>query len=563
MIISGGSRRGAVWFSQHFVKTEQGQTVSFPEVRGLAGDNIPYWFAQMRAMAMGTKCDNFFYHSNINPREDEHLTEEQWEKATDALEHALGLDGHARFVVEHTKNGREHRHIVWSRVDPDTMTAVSDSKTYAIHMRTADALEKEFGHEATPRGRGGDGPNPKNHEVFRGKESGISPYDVKAEITALYRESDTGPAFAAALAEHDYILTTGRRGFLVVDRAGDEHLLARRVAGAKTADIEARLATIDREALPSLEEARKLVRERTAKREADPTPEQPGAVAPGKRTDPRAFELLAEELVHAVKQEAWPKDPLPADIPAPSPEPSTFGHFVREAVTVAEDAAPAVIAATEAMHGQELHPQELSEGLTAFARFAQKLKGALGIGGHDPTAAESIDPLRAGPRPPMAAALEFPAVWDVPGPQPPRSYPVAPDTAQTASGVVPGAEPTEFERLTTARTDALRASGGDGHFFAEGVDWLAGKVHHWSEPPPTDRALTPFDRATQETTQALRDNGGEPYTEAGESFWKRSIALLAEARERLTERLKEPLQAFAERILRNRNNDQNDHGRER
>jgi hypothetical protein len=269
VIIGGGSRRGAKWFATHLMRNDEGQLVRLAESRGLAGYDISGWFRQMEAVSFGSRAENYFYHANINPRDDEPLTEAQWGEAIDRLEHNLGLDGHSRFVVEHEKNGRTHRHVFWSRIDPDTMTAVSDSKTYRIHERTADELEKAFGHEPTPRGRGPEGRNPHNWEVFRGQKTGINPYDVGAELTLLWRQADSGPAFAAALEPHDYILAKGRRGLCVVDPAGKEHSLARRIEGARKKDIDARMEGIDREALPSVEVARAMARERAAGRRKD------------------------------------------------------------------------------------------------------------------------------------------------------------------------------------------------------------------------------------------------------------------------------------------------------
>lgn len=65
----------------------------------------------------------------------------------DQLEQNLGLTDHARFQVEHEKNGRTHRHIVWSRVDLDTMNLASDSFTYLAPDKTRVELEREFSHE--------------------------------------------------------------------------------------------------------------------------------------------------------------------------------------------------------------------------------------------------------------------------------------------------------------------------------------------------------------------------------------------------------------------------------
>jgi hypothetical protein len=434
MIISGGSRRGAGWFAEHFMKTEQGQTVSLPEVRGLAGDNIPYWFAQMRALSLGTKCDNFFYHANINPRDDEVLTPEQWEQATDALEHALGLDGHARFVVEHEKHGRVHRHVVWSRVDPDTMTAVSDSKTYGIHMRTADALEKEFGHEATPRGPGVKGKNPKNYEVFRGQESGISPYDVKTQITQMWERADSGRAFVASLEEHGFILARGRRGFVVVDAEADDHLLSRRIPHTRKAHIDARLADVDITALPSVEEARVLARQRGERKPQEEREEQ----KPEAGALPDHFAEQVQEAIHEVKELLSGKEEPSPPCRPPTPEPSAFDRFTQELVRDAREAAPVAAEFIDAAAAS-------APALPAFERFVQGSKEALRTGG------EALF---------IAASL----AW------------LARKLGQSFLGTPPPAEHlTPFESFAEKTKEAMRANGGEPApgFWQRGVDMLA------------------------------------------------------------------------------------------
>jgi hypothetical protein len=42
----------------------------------------------------------------------------------DRVEKALGLSGQPRAVVYHIKNGREHCHVVWSRIDYQNEKAV-------------------------------------------------------------------------------------------------------------------------------------------------------------------------------------------------------------------------------------------------------------------------------------------------------------------------------------------------------------------------------------------------------------------------------------------------------
>jgi len=469
MIISGGSRRGAKWFAGHVMRTDAGQQVRLAEARGLAGYNIPGWFRQMEAVSFGTRCDNYFYHANINPREDERLTEPQWQEAIDTLEQNLGLEGHARFVVEHEKEGRVHRHVFWSRIDPDTMTAVSDSKTYGIHMRTADELEKAFGHEPTPRGRGPEGRNPDNWEVFRAQKSRLDPYDIKAELTELWQQADTGKAFAAALEEHGYILAKGdRRDFVVVDQAGDDHSLARRISGARAADIRARLKDIDRDALPSVEEARAMARERPDREDAAPVGVEPDKLAP----DHGAANIPAREK--------------------PEHEPTTFDRLAAE---LAKDA-PASLDTPE-------H--------SAFERIAQKL-------------IEHSQEIGAAMEPALSA----------------------------------------FEKFVEARKDVMRAAGGDEDALRiAGLEWRADRIPPAPDSLSTNREPTAFERYTHAMKEAARDNGGEPYTGNPTSFWRRSVALLREASERIAGWVKDTVENFVGRILQNRNSEREDPGFER
>jgi hypothetical protein len=271
MIISGGSRGNWRFFSKHLMNGRDNERVKTIEFRGVGNaDNVLDAFREMDAVASGTRCQNFFYHADINPREDEHLTPEQWEKAVDTLEKHLGLEGQPRFVVEHEKVGKDgesrvHRHVIWSRIDVDTMTARSDSLTYRKHEQAAREIERDCGLEPVEsvlvKDRDKERParRPKNWEKFRGTKSGLDPEQVQAEVTALWEQSDNGATFRAALKENGYILCKGdRRDFCVVDPAGDEHSLARRISGARAAEIRERIKDIDRDSLPTVEEAREM-----------------------------------------------------------------------------------------------------------------------------------------------------------------------------------------------------------------------------------------------------------------------------------------------------------------
>ena len=266
MIINGNSRGNAKFMSQHLAKTEDNEKVTLTEVRGLMAETIPDAFRQMSIAAMGSRCKNWFYHANINPDQSTPLTPEQWQQAIDKLEQNLGLDGQPRFVVEHEKSGRTHRHVVWLRIDPDTMTARSDSNNYRVHEQTSRELEKLFNHQMVmgAHDRDKDSKRPKRRdkawESFRGKQTGIDPQKMKQTVTKLYQRADSGKAFAAALKANGFILAKGeRRDYVIVDGKGYVHSLARRIDGAKAADITARLADLTN--VPTIDQAKQSQRQ--------------------------------------------------------------------------------------------------------------------------------------------------------------------------------------------------------------------------------------------------------------------------------------------------------------
>ncbi|NGZ96227.1 MAG: hypothetical protein CV089_08885 [Nitrospira sp. WS110] len=256
MIINGGARKSGGFFARHLMKAEENERVEIKEMRGLYAEDLPEAFREMRMLAAGTRAENYFYHANVNPMEDEQLTPEQWEQTADTLERNLGLENHPRVIIEHTKNGRTHQHIVWSRVDMDTGTVTPATDNYYIHAQTARELEQAFSLAPVQLPLPPERDRVKDWESFRGQESGIDPKEMKAEITALWHQSDSGGAFQAAIEEKGYLLAKGdRRDFVLIDPAGDVHSLARRIDGAKAADIRAKMVDLDRDSLLSAKEA--------------------------------------------------------------------------------------------------------------------------------------------------------------------------------------------------------------------------------------------------------------------------------------------------------------------
>jgi hypothetical protein len=268
MIIKGSSRSGPGALAAHLGNAETNERVSLLETRGTVANDLRGALIEMDAFAEGTRCEKSLYHAAISPAVPHRLTPEQRTEAIDALEAKLGLTGHARVVVLHEKKDREHIHVVWSRIDLDSGKAVSDSHNYRKHEEVARDLERRFGHDRVQGAHverdGVKRPDrtPSRAELRQEERTGIKGKVVKHEVTMAFRASDNAEAFKVALEEKGYVLAQGdKRDFVIVDRKGGIHSLARRIDGMHAADLREFMSPIDRQALPSADEAKKIADE--------------------------------------------------------------------------------------------------------------------------------------------------------------------------------------------------------------------------------------------------------------------------------------------------------------
>jgi len=274
VIIKGKSRGNGAQLGKYLVTQGKNEHIRVIEVRGVVAEDVPGAVYEMDALSLGARTEKGLYHAQINARAEERLTDEQRAIAVDRLEEKLGLTGQPRVVVVHEKEGREHCHVVWSRIDLDRMAAISDSNNYRKHEEVARALEKEFGHERVQGAhaeRGGkERPErtPSHYEMLQADRTGVSPAAARALMTDLWRETDSGKSFQAALETKWWVLARGdRRDFVAIDSEGGTHSIARRIEGAKAADVRQRFADIDPASLPGVAEAKQIQRGRQAERE--------------------------------------------------------------------------------------------------------------------------------------------------------------------------------------------------------------------------------------------------------------------------------------------------------
>lgn len=330
MVIKGVSCAGARRLAVHLKRTDTNERAELREVRGTAADDLDGALREMEAVASGSRSKKPFYHASINTRADEQLTPEQELRAIDRLEEEMGLTDQPRIVMAHLKEGRAHIHVVWSRIDLEKMTAISDSHNYRRHEIVARELEREFGHERVQgahierEGEARPDRTPSHAEMQQAERSGLSPQEAKAWITTLWNATQTGQEFREAVESQGWVVARGdRRDFVLIDPAGETHSLARRVEGAKAKDVRERLSGLDPATLPTIAQAQDIQEHRVEQRARAATAQASPALKP---EDSRPLPAPAAQ------PQAQPQPIRPSEVPEHQQE------MARQAAAIAKEA---------------------------------------------------------------------------------------------------------------------------------------------------------------------------------------------------------------------------------
>lgn len=250
MIAKASQRGGGQQLATHLLNELENDRVSVMDVRGAVANDLHGAFAEWEATATGTKCQKYLYSLSVNPDPAQGaLNREQYLDFIARVEQKMGLAGQPRAVVFHVKHGREHCHVIWSRIDHEKMKAVH----MAHDRQKLRAVVQEFAREhglPLPRGL----QNNRGLERFNEHAKGVSLHEKQQEertgatkeerrqmITQAWRQSDTGKGFVRALQQQGFLLARGQRGYVVVDAHGEIHSLARQIEGVKTKEVKARL----------------------------------------------------------------------------------------------------------------------------------------------------------------------------------------------------------------------------------------------------------------------------------------------------------------------------------
>ncbi len=271
MIAKGNPHNDGPYLARYLAADSKGvERAELAELRGFASDNIFDAFSLGQLLADGTRCENPFFHVQVRTPKGEELTREQWDKVAVRIERRLGFDGQPRAMVFHQKEGHQHMHLVWSRIDTEDMRAIDPGLYKRKLKEVCRALEKEMGLRQVRNNRD---PQELTQPAARPEyeQSRRLKTDVKAireGIRDCWDHSDDGKSFAAALDDQGFILARGdQRSFVIVDEMGGYHALSKRITGATAKETRDRLADLDPAKLPGVAEAKAMQRERRQRKE--------------------------------------------------------------------------------------------------------------------------------------------------------------------------------------------------------------------------------------------------------------------------------------------------------
>ena len=286
MIVKGGSRAGPNALAYHLLRTDENERVRVLESAAIHPDrrqSVHESLAMFQDASLATKGWKGLYHANIDPQAHYRMSEAEWRRAVEILEQELGYHNQPRLVIQHTKNGREHIHVVWQRTDTEDFRLISDSMNYKKHEVAARQMEREFGHERVPgaftrlwnehtgRPKEARPVSAFDHAQWQqGQRTAMSPKARKEQITRLWRQSDSGKAFVAALGQAGYRLVRGDQAniHMLVDHQGEAFRLRQLLQGtAKVKDIKAKLAHYPLENLPTVDRVREMQRQQARRQE--------------------------------------------------------------------------------------------------------------------------------------------------------------------------------------------------------------------------------------------------------------------------------------------------------
>src|SRR5262245_2134242 len=147
MILKTSQRGGSRQLAIHLLNRFGNDYVEIADLRGAIAPDLHGAFDEWRAMASATRCRNYLYSLSIKDGHEggQALSRDQYFEFIGRVEKSLALSDQPRAVVLHTNQGREHCHVVWSRIDTEKGKAVQISHDHWKLRSIAQEFARDHG----------------------------------------------------------------------------------------------------------------------------------------------------------------------------------------------------------------------------------------------------------------------------------------------------------------------------------------------------------------------------------------------------------------------------------
>lgn len=185
MIIKASQRGYGMELARHLLNDRDNDHVEIHQVRGFVSENLAGAMKEAQALSLGTKCKQYLFSVSLNPPTNEDVAVDLFEQVADRIEERMGLQNQPRAIVFHEKEGRRHAHIVWSRIDSETMTAKPLPFFKSSLNEIARNVYLEQGWQMPKGFAKSEERSPLNftlEEWQQSKRTGLNPKDLKAAV---------------------------------------------------------------------------------------------------------------------------------------------------------------------------------------------------------------------------------------------------------------------------------------------------------------------------------------------------------------------------------------------
>ena len=279
MILKGRARADGGKLAAYLLSTKN-EEVRVLDVRGTIGEErsaqgLHEALGEMNELGKMTRAKSSLYHLAINPSDRDRMTEQGWQTTIERAEKALGLQDQPRAVVSHRIDGKEHLHVVWSRVDVEQRKCVEHPFSHRKLCQAAREIEIELGLQQTPeRARGAHRlkQHVKDIQAQQDARSVTPRANLNATVAKAWHEAGSAKEFKAQIEAAGLQLAHGKRGVVVMNEALIPHSIPRCVEGIKLKHVYERLG----ELLPNLPKVEELRAARERETQSRGTQEQGG-----------------------------------------------------------------------------------------------------------------------------------------------------------------------------------------------------------------------------------------------------------------------------------------------